>query len=641
MPLAFARDLIFPVGIIACVLVILVPLPAALVDLLLVTSITLSVIILVTSIYVRTPLEFSVFPSLLLVATLGRLVLNVATTRLILTQAGDQGRDAPGKVIQTFGDFVTGGNIVIGLIIFTIIVLVQFLVITRGATRISEVAARFALDGLPGGQMAIDADLGAGAIDAQQAQARRANLQKRADFLAAMDGASKFVRGDAVAGIIITLVTIFGGLVIGIGQQGMRPSHAIEVFTTLTIGDGLVSQIPALLISLAAGLLVTRSNQGTNLSSELLGQVFSRPQALFVAAGFLVVLVLTDLPWIPLLAVALGCVGIAYVIQKSDAASSEKQPLPEAEKKPATDTQVEQLLDVDPLEVEIGLRLVRLADKQRGGDLLQQIQKVRHSVASQLGIVMPKVRVRDNIGLEPSHYRIKLAGMTVAEGQANNSRELADRLATSVRQHADEVLTRDATNYLIDRLRKTHPVVIDELIPRHLSLGQVQQVLQKLLREQVPIRQLALIVECLGDYAPRISDPALLAEYVRQRMGRTICDQYRDARNVIHVVTLDPAVEDQLRASMEETSYGVSVRIAPQVIDDLCARIQQVQDQYGKDTSPLVLLVDPQIRSAVRHVTTGRIPLLPVLSYNEITDDTQIDCISTVRQATGQLVAAA
>ncbi|MDH3717790.1 MAG: flagellar biosynthesis protein FlhA [Planctomycetota bacterium] len=642
VPLALIRDLVLPLGIIASVLVILVPLPAALIDLLLVVSITLSVVILLTSTYVRTPLEFSVFPSLLLAATLGRLVLNVATTRLILTQAGAEGQRASGSVIQTFGDFVTGGNIVVGLIIFAIIVLIQFVVITRGASRVSEVAARFALDGMPGGQMAIDADLGAGAINAEQAQQRRAQLQQQADFLAAMDGASKFVRGDAVAGIVITLINIVGGMVIGVVQLGMGPAQASDVFTRLTIGDGLASQIPALLISLSAALLVTRNNQHMNLPKELLGQVFSNSQAMFVAAGFLGLLVLTDLPRIPLLIVASACLGLACLLQKNNASRESEQAAREnAKVKPVADEQVEQLLQVDPLEIEIGLQLVRLADRQRGGDLLQQIHKVRHSIARQLGIVMPKVRVRDNIGNQPNQYRIKIAGMAVAEGQASTSQELAGHLASCVRLQADEVLTRDATKYLIERLRQTHPVVVDELIPGQLSLGQVQQVLQILLREQVPIRQLALIVEALGDYAARIKDTALLAEYVRQRLARTICDQYRDQHQVLHVITLDPAIEDQVRASMDETDYGFTLRLAPQAIDDLCLRITTASDQHVGYAGHLALLVNPHIRAAVRQMTAGSIPQLPVLSFNEITNDTQIDCVATVRENTGERALAA
>ncbi len=636
LPLALIRDLVLPLGIIASVLVILVPLPAPLIDLLLVISITLSIVILLTSTYVRTPLEFSVFPTLLLAATLGRLVLNVATTRLILTQAGVQGQRASGSVIQTFGDFVTGGNIVVGLIIFAMIVLIQFVVITRGASRVSEVAARFALDGMPGGQMAIDADLGAGAIHAEQAQQRRAALQQQADFLAAMDGASKFVRGDAVAGIVITLINIVGGMVIGIFQLGMGPGQASDVFTRLTIGDGLASQVPALLISLAAALLVTRSHQHTNLPKELLTQVFSNAQAMFVAAGFLGLLVLTDLPRIPLLAVGGGCMGLAIWLQKQAAAGESSQAAdPQAKVPPVLEEQVEQLLKVDPLEVEIGLQLVRLADRQRGGDLLPQIQKVRHGIARQLGIVMPKVRVRDNIAIKPNRYRIKIAGVTVAEGHASSSRELADHLAACVRQQADEVLTRDATQYLIERLRQTNPVVVDELIPGQLSLGQVQQVLQMLLREQVPIRQLALIVEALGDYAVRIKDAALLTEYVRQRLARTICDQYRDRHQVLRVVTLDSDLEDRIRASMEESDYGFTLCLSPPTIDQWCQRIGVLVEQQSKRAGQVVLLVNPHIRAAVRQMTAGRLPQLAVLSFNEITQDTQIDCVATVSEKAG------
>jgi flagellar biosynthesis protein FlhA len=639
---AHVRDLILPLGIVACVLVILIPLPPALIDTLLVGSITMSVVILLTTIHVRTPLEFSVFPSLLLGATLGRLVLNVATTRLILTQAASHGSRASGGVIETFGDFVAGGNIVVGLILFSIIVLIQFVVITKGSTRISEVAARFALDGMPGRQMAIDADLSAGVIDEKEAQRRRVEIQRQADFLATMDGASKFVRGDAVAGIAITLVNIVGGLVIGVGQAGMGPAQAGEVFTKLTIGDGLVTQIPALLIALAAALLVTRSSQKTNLPAELLNQLFSRPQALLVASGFLVLLVFTNLPRLPLTLVAASCAGLAFLLTRADRKSRPAAGETAKKNEPAADDHVMGLLSVDPLEVEIGLNLVRLADRQRGGDLLQRIQQVRHEIAGTLGMVMPKVRIRDNIRLRPNGFRIKMAGTVVLEGTAENSTELARHLTGSVQEHADELLTRDATKYLIDRLRQTHPVVVDELVPDLLSLAQVQQALRHLLRERVPIRQLAVILESLGDYASRTKDPVLLGEYVRQRLARTICAQYRNSDQVLYVIALDPEVEDHIRAGMDENEYGFTLRLAPQTIERLCDRIAESITTYRSQMLTPVLLVNPNIRAAVREMTTSRVPRLAVLSYNEIDSDTQIQCIDTLREsiAAGEMAAA-
>ncbi|MHB8902949.1 MAG: flagellar biosynthesis protein FlhA, partial [Thermoguttaceae bacterium] len=552
IPLHRLPDLVLPVGIIASVLVIVIPLPPGLLDVLLAMNVAIAVIMLLTTIYVRTPLEFSVFPSLLLATTLFRLVLNVATTRLILTRAGTVGLEAAGDVVKSFGEFVAGDNIVVGLIIFAIIVLIQFVVITKGATRISEVAARFALDGMPGRQMAIDADLNAGTIDEREAQRRREEITAQADFFGAMDGASKFVRGDAIAGICITLINIVGGLIIGVVEAGMPIAEAGRVFTKLSIGDGLVSQVPAFLISLAAGLLVTRSNRRVNLPAEFIGQLFSRPQALAVAGAFLGVLVFTSLPKIPLLLIAGSCVGMAVNLSRKSARTQAKD---EAKKK-ADDTKkpedrIEDYLAVDPMEVEIGVGLIKLADPKRGGDLLERIHRIRQNVAADIGIILPKVRIRDSFQLDQQQYRIKIAGMPVAldtvypgmflaidsgmttgkvsgfetkdpafgtpalwiEPSVREKAEMlgytvvepgaviATHLTETVRKHADELLTRDAAKHLLDELKATSPAVVEELIPGQMKLAEVQQILQMLLREHVPIRQLASILETLGDYA--------------------------------------------------------------------------------------------------------------------------------------------
>ncbi|HEV3023876.1 MAG TPA: flagellar biosynthesis protein FlhA, partial [Pirellulales bacterium] len=384
--LARLPDLILPIGIVASVLVIVIPLPAPVLDLLLAANIAAAVIMLLTTVYVRTPLEFSVFPSLLLATTLARLVLNVAVTRLILTRADRDGLDAAGGVVRGFGEFVAGDKVVVGLIIFSIIAVIQFVVITKGATRISEVAARFALDGMPGRQMAVDADLGAGIIDQREAQRRRGEIARQADFYGAMDGASKFVRGDAIAGIVITLVNIVGGLLIGVIEDGMTITEAAALFTKLTIGDGLVSQVPAFLISLAAGLLVTRSTNDVNLPAELIGQLFSRPQALAVTGVFLGVLVLTNLPAVPLVALGTGCVGVALTLSRRQQAArvaADANAAPDREK--LGEKRIEDYLAVDPMEIEIGAGLIRLADPMRGGDLLTRVQDVRQKVAAEIG----------------------------------------------------------------------------------------------------------------------------------------------------------------------------------------------------------------------------------------------------------------
>jgi flagellar biosynthesis protein FlhA len=669
-----SQDLVLPIAIVTSVLVILVPLPTALLDVLLAGNITVAVIVLLTTIYVKTPLEFSIFPSMLLATTLARLVLNVATTRLILTRAAIDGEEAAGGVVTAFANFVAGeGNIVVGSIIFIIIIVIQFVVITKGATRISEVAARFALDGMPGKQMAIDADLNAGIIDEREAQRRRGEVSQQADFFGAMDGASKFVRGDAIAGIIITVINVLGGLVIGVLEHGMPIADAAAMYTRLSIGDGLVSQVPAFLISLAAGLLVTRSSKSSNLPQEFMTQLFSRPQALAVAAGFLAVLITTDLPRTPLLVMCAACIGMARVMSQAEV-RKQTQATAAEEKKPPAEERIEDYLTVDPMEVEVGVGLIRLADPKRGGDLLERIQKVRQSVAAEIGIIMPKVRIRDNMRLDPNEYRIKIADMPVAQDRLEPSyllaidsgmttgkldgivtkdpafgtearwvlpglqdqaelmgytvvepgAVLATHLTEVCRRHADEILTRDSTKHLVNELKQTQPAVVDELIPSVLSLAEVQGVLQLLLREQVPIRQLATILETLGDYAPRTKDPVLLTEYVRHRLARQICTKYRNEDGHLHVIALDPAMEDRIRAGFEHTERGMFVRMSPQAIEATCSAIAKQLPKLTTLHHTPIVLVSPQIRSALKQITQNHLSQLVVLSFNEITRDTQI-----------------
>ncbi len=680
-PLNRLQDLVLPVGIIASVLVIVVPLRSELLDVLLALNVAIAVIMLLTTIYVRTPLEFSVFPSLLLATTLFRLVLNVATTRLILTRAGAAGLDAAGGVVRSFGEFVAGDNIVVGLIIFSIIVLIQFVVITKGATRISEVAARFALDGMPGRQMAIDADLNAGIIDEREAQRRREEITAQADFFGAMDGASKFVRGDAIAGICITMINIIGGLIIGVAESGMSFAEAGSLFTKLTIGDGLVSQVPAFLISLAAGLLVTRSNKRVNLPAEFVGQLFSRPQAMAVAGGFLGILIFTSLPKVPLIVIAGCCMGMAVNLSRKSAriqAKDDAKKKAEETKKP--EERIEDYLAVDPMEVEIGVGLIKLADPKRGGDLLERIHRIRQNVAADIGIILPKVRIRDSFQLDQQQYRIKIAGMPVAidsvypgmflamdsgmttgkvpgfetkdpafgtpalwiEPAVREKAEMlgytvvepgaviATHLTETVRKHADELLTRDATKHLIDELKQTSPAVVDELIPSHMKLAEVQQILQMLLREHVPIRQLSSILETLGDYAGRTKDPILLNEFVRARLARQICTRYRDKEGRLHVVTLDPALEDRIRAGFEHTERGLFIRMSPQAVEATCRRIAKDVDKLIVANHRPIVLCSPQIRPAVKELASSHLPDLIVLSYNEITRDTRIESVAMI-----------
>lgn len=680
------RELVLPVALIASLLVVLVPMPAFLLDALLAANITASVIVLLTVIYVKSPLELNVFPSLLLALTLARLVLNVASTRLILVH-GKEGTDAAGGVIQGFGEFVAGNQIVVGIIIFVIIVVIQFIVITKGATRISEVAARFALDGMPGKQMAIDADLNAGIIDEKEAQRRREEVTQQADFYGAMDGASKFVRGDAIAGIVITIINVLGGFAIGVLQEGMPLAEAAQVYTKLTIGDGLVSQVPAFLVSLAAGLLTTRSTAKTDLPVAFLQQLFSNSQALFVAAGFVAILTMTNLPKVPLLSIGAGCVGLALLIKKqtkqdeAKAAAAAKAETDQKAKKPAEE-RIEDFLAIDPMEMEIGVGLIRLADPKRGGDLLPRITGVRQSVAADIGIVLPKVRIRDNMRLSEYQYRIKIANNPVAEGTVYPDRVLvmdpgdlkgklagvetrdpafgqaalwidvssrgraemlgavpiepasvlATHLQEVVRRNADELLTRDATKHLIDELKKTSPAVVDELIPGMMKLSEVQQVLQMLLREQVPVRQLGSILETLGDYAARTKDPILLTEFVRAKLARTLCSRYRDKENRLHVITLDPALEDRVGQGIEHSERGMFIRMSQTAIAKTCQQIANELPKLVRAGHPPVVLVSPQIRAGLKQLTAADLPRLVVLSYNEITRDTKIESVGYVTE---------
>ncbi len=682
------QGLFLPVGIIVCVLVMIVPLPASLLDLLLAANIAAAVIILLTALHVRTPLEFSLFPTLLLTATLSRVVLNVASTRLILTKAPHDGPDAAGQVIRAFGEFVTGNHVLIGLVIFLIIVVIQFVVITKGAARISEVAARFALDGMPGRQMAIDADLNAGLIDEHEAGRRRMELTEQADFYGAMDGAGKFVRGDAIAGVMITAINLVGGLLLGVFEARMSLLEAGSVFSRLTIGDGLVSQIPALLISLAAGLLVTRSSRSIDLPREFLRQLFSNPQVLAVAAVFLGMLVFTQLPALPLLAIGGGCAGLAWLLSRSsadrEAADAEQAANAAAEsskEQGGGQKRIEDFLAVDPVELEIGAGLIRLADPQRNGDLLAQITEIRRRVASDLGIVLPKVRIRDNLTLGRRAYRILLLGTPVAEGSVypdrwlavpqhvsaidsfsgprqpdplsgragiwvdidqlpkvreagcrlvEPSRVMAGHLRQVVRRHASDLLTRDATKHLIDELYKTSPAVVDELIPDVLRLGEVQQVLQRLLREHVPIRQLQTILEALSDHGPRTRDPVRLTEFVRQRLSRALCTSYRDSQRRLRVATIDSAVERQIRDAIVSDGDGLRIHLAPPAVQSICQSIHQGMVPLQQSGYPSVVLVSAEIRAALKQLTMAHLPHLIVLSYEEISSDTIVESIRLI-----------
>jgi flagellar biosynthesis protein FlhA len=671
-------ELVLPVLLASAIGVIFVPISADVVDVFLSLNITLAVIILLTTLFVSKPLDFSIFPSVLLATTMFRLVLSIATTRLILSHAHTDGEYAAGHVVKNFSGFVAGDNIVVGLIIFIIIFVIQFIVITKGATRVSEVAARFTLDAMPGRQMAIDADLNAGVIDEREAKRRRDEITQSADFFGAMDGAGKFVRGDAIAGIVITLVNIVAGLFIGMVMHGMPLQEAAVIFTKLTIGDGLVTQVPALLISVATGLLVTRSSHSTNLPQQFVGQLLSKPIVMVLTSIFVMVLMLTELPKIPLGMIAMSTIGLALVMtrknKKLQEVATEKTEAAEQQQqaKQAEDS-VEGHLKVEPMELELGINLVPLADPAKGGDLLDRVHRLRKEVASEIGIILPRVRIRDSFALDPTYYRIKIAGQPVASwlvypdlfmafdsGTVTGTVEgletidpaygtpalwieesvkeeaqihgyivvepnavIATHLLETVRKHADEILTRDATQVLLDELKKDSPAVVEE-VTKVLSLAQVQQVLQLLLREQIPIKQLGTILEVLGDYGGQTKDPIILTTFVRTKLARTICTRYRDENNVLNVVMLDPALEDQIRAGFEHNQNGLFPRMSPQALEHLCKKILAEVDKLTQQNYPAIVLVNPQIRAALKYMTMGSIPGLVVLSQAEITPDTTV-----------------
>lgn len=677
-------EFLLPVGIIACLLVIFVPLPAGLMDVLLAANISVAVMILLTTIYVKTPLELSIFPSLLLGTTLARLALNVGTTRLILTRGAIDHEQAAGGVIQSFSQFVTGDSLAVGLVIFAIIVVIQFVVITKGATRISEVSARFALDGLPGRQMAIDADLNAGLIDSQQAQRLRADTVAHADFYGAMDGASKFVRGDAIAGILITLINIAGGLVIGLSHS-MSIGSATETFTKLTIGDGLASQLPALLISMAAGLLVTRSTTATDLPRESVNQVFSRPIVLIITAIFLGLMILTDLPKIPLLIIALGCLTGAFLLFRSSAAQQATAAEPPQPAKPQpTEVTIEKLLNHDILEMELGVGLIRLADARQGGNLLSLITQVRKDFAAEMGVILPKIRIRDNLSLSPNEYRILLQGNTVDRGEiqpdsclaidaGNAIGPLGDGMVTGIADerlckfpafwiqpeawesaqnagyqvasavdvmakqlketalvNAPVLLTRDSTKQLIDEIGKTSPAVVEELIPNVLTLAQVQQVLKNLVSSKISIRPLNLILEALGDYALGTNNQWDLTEKVRIRMARHISSGLSgNADRPVSVFVIAQELQDRIAQSWERDQDEIRLSLPRSIVENLALAIQDASRQMDSAGHRPVALVDQSIRPVIAELAFDHAEDLFVVGSREI-DSIELEVVGEI-----------
>jgi len=671
------NDLIIAAMVLGIVIIIVIPIRPAVLDILLTVSITISIIVLLTTMFTTRALQFSVFPSLLLVVTLYRLALNIASTRLILSEA------AAGKIIAAFGNFVVGGNYVVGMIIFVIITVVQFVVITNGAGRVAEVAARFTLDAMPGKQMSIDADLNAGIITEQEARERREKLQREADFFGAMDGASKFVRGDVIAGIVITLVNIFGGFVVGIWQLDMTLNEALQRYTVLSVGDGLVSQIPALLVSTATGILVTRAGTGESLGRDISRQLTRFPRVIALASGTLLVFgLIPSIPALPFLVLSAltGCMSyLLFKEAKKVAQEEQRAKARETRSKERQPENVLSMLKLDPLEIEIGYNLVPLTDEERGGDLLERLAAVRRQCASELGIYVRPIRIRDNLELDRNSYVFKIRGVEIERGEIIPDRFLAmnpmehdikvDGIATKeptfglpawwvtedakeelefkgftvvdaptvlithltafIRRHAHELLGRQETKELVETVKESNPAVVEELIPDLLSYGQVQKVLQNLLREQIPIRDMVTILEVLADNAPMTTDIDYLTEAVRQALYRTISGLYSTS-GTLKVITVDSEVEEAISSSLHKTQAGAYPALEPKVAENL---IQQVRDVVGKVVDmgeQPVILCSPKVRLPFRRFVERFIPEIAVVSFNELAPELEIESVGTV-----------
>ncbi|AZV42290.1 flagellar biosynthesis protein FlhA [Peribacillus asahii] len=673
-----ARDLVVLISVIMIVVMLIIPLPTWLLSILLLINISLALSVLLITMNIKEPLEFSVFPTLLLLLTLFRLGLNVSTTRAILTH-GDAG-----GVVETFGSFVVGGNVLVGLVVFIILVIINFIVITKGSERVSEVAARFTLDAMPGKQMSIDADLNAGMISEAEARVRREKISSEADFYGSMDGASKFVKGDAIAGIIIVIINLIFGIMIGMLQLGYSFGDAAAHFSMLTIGDGIVSQVPALLISTATGIVVTRAASNGNLSTDITSQLFQYPKMLYVTAGTMFCLGLftpiSNLFTIPIAAaLAIG----AYMMAK--APKQDKEDLQELEEEIETDEMkspesVVNLLSVDPIEFEFGYGLIPLADTNQGGDLLDRVVMIRRQLAIEMGLVIPVVRIRDNIQLNPNEYRLKIKGNEMARGElllnhylamspgieddsiegidtvepsfglpakwiAEDMKEHAEMMGYTVvdppsvvsthlteiiKANAHELLGRQETKQLIEHLRETAPILVEEVTPSPLAIGEVQKVLAKLLKEKVSIRNLPIIFETLADYGKMSSDTDLLTEYVRQNLARQITNTLVGGEQRLQVITVSGKVEKIIADAVQQTEHGNYLSLDPNnsqlILETLAAKLEELALM---EQQPIVLC-SPAVRMYVRQLTERYFPNVPIISYNELEASVEVQSVGVV-----------
>ncbi|MCB2288887.1 flagellar biosynthesis protein FlhA [Clostridium sp. CS001] len=666
-------DILVAFGVIGIVLMIIIPLPPKLLDVIIAINITLAVIILLLTMFTTEVLQFSVFPTLLLITTLLRLGLNISSTRLILTEA------YAGDIIEAFGEFVVGGNYVVGIIIFLIIIVIQFIVITAGAGRVSEVSARFTLDAMPGKQMSIDADLNTGAINEDQARERRTKLQDEASFYGAMDGASKFVKGDAIAGIIVTIINIFGGIIIGVVMLKMPIAKAATTYVRLTVGDGLVGQIPALLISVASGILVTRSGSTTNLGSQVTKQLTAFPKVIGLASVVLLVLAaIPGMPHLVFIMLSIATAISAYFLHKDE--KDQKIMKIESEEQESFETEnrepenVMNLISVEPMEIEIGYGLIPLADESTGGDLLQRIASVRRQCALEMGIVVQPIRIKDNLQLKTNEYVVKIRGTVIIKGELmpsmllcidpssedinmqgintieptfglpavwinNDQREDAEikgltvvdpttvmvtHLTETIKNHAFELLGRQETKLLLDSVKEKYNTVVEELIPDLMTVGEVQKVLQSLLKERVAIKDMVTILESLADNSRVTKDIEVLTEYVRFSLGRSICNGLVDDNGCITIITLAPEVEDIIGNNIQKSLQGSFPAVDPDTTGRILNSIKSnISTIYFHNNQP-VILVSPKIRPAFRRLIEMVFPSITVLSLNEIPNEIEI-----------------
>ncbi|WP_029595694.1 flagellar biosynthesis protein FlhA [Exiguobacterium chiriqhucha] len=668
-----AKDFAVLIGVLLIVVMLVIPLPGFMLDFLIIVNILVALLILLVAMNAREALDFSVFPSLLLIVTLFRLGLNVSTTRSILSTGYG------GEVIATFGNFVVGGNVLVGFVVFLILVIIQFVVITKGAERVSEVSARFTLDAMPGKQMAIDADLNSGLIDDKDAQIRRKKIQSEADFYGSMDGASKFVKGDAIAGIIIVAINLIFGIIIGVVDMGLPVGEAFQKFSLMTIGDGLVGQIPALLISTATGIIVTRAVSDGNLGEDVVDQLSQNPTLLYIAGSVVIMLGIISPSLLPVTLIIAGATFYGAYTMRRNLKRVVDTPLPEEEPSAPTETVVS-LLQIDAIEFEFGYGLIPLADESQGGDLLDRVVMIRRQLALELGFILPTVRIRDHLQLSPNAYRIKVKGNVVAEGEllldhylamspgiedpevygiettepafglpalwideetrtraemsgytvVDPPSVVATHLTETLKKHAADLLGREETKQLVEHLKETHPVLVEDVTPSVLSIGDIQKVLRHLLKEHVSIRNLPLLFETMADYGKVTKDADILGEYCRQGLSRQLTDQVSPPDGPLYVVTLGGQTEQLIQDAVQKTEFGNYLALDPEQAREIIERSGEQLSMFERYGASAVILCSPTIRLFVRQLLERYYPDVPVLAYNELLSSIEVKSIGVI-----------